>query len=89
MIGFKLSLGKGCHAHIYCRSICKTLDQRNTGVLSLTFDLLSYLLLTFGFLDFLPTLVLDLKSCINAGEIIIFGCVMLPCSGVGSCNKLH
>ena len=47
-------------------------------ILSLTLDLLLYLSLTFDFLDFLPSLVLHLKSCINAGVIIIFGCVMPP-----------
>ena len=33
-------------------------------ILSLTLDLLLYLSLTFDFLDFLPSLVLHLKSCI-------------------------
>ena len=47
-------------------------------ILSLTLDLLLYLSLTFDFLDFLPSLVLHLKSSINAGVIIIFGCVMPP-----------
>ena len=47
-------------------------------ILGLTLNLLLYLFLTFDFLDFLPSLVQDLKSCINASVIIIFGCVMLP-----------